>query len=126
MALVQGKENHGEHSLMGLCAHTGLSLAIVMSLVASAIYPRVVEAAEAKSVDTATREIPRAITHEDLWLMPRVGAASVSPDGRLAVFAVTEPAYERDEQRSDLWLVSTDSSHAPRRIGFSAGRAFLV
>jgi hypothetical protein len=33
----------------------------------------------------------KAITHEDLWLMPRVGAPAVSPDGRFAVFSVVEP-----------------------------------
>jgi dipeptidyl aminopeptidase/acylaminoacyl peptidase len=58
----------------------------------------------------------RAPTHEDVWLMRRVGAPAVSPDGRLAVFAVTEPAYERREQRQDLWLVPVDGSAPPRRL----------
>ena len=39
----------------------------------------------------------KAITHEDLWLMPRVGAPVTSPDGRNAVFSVTEPSYKKDE-----------------------------
>ena len=58
----------------------------------------------------------KAITHEDLWLMPRVGAAAVSPDGRLAVFPVVEPAYASDQQVTDLWLVATDGKSAPRRL----------
>ncbi len=64
---------------------------------------------------------PRVITHEDLWLMPRVGAPTVSPDGRLAVFTVSEPSYARDEQRSDLWLVQTDGRGTPRRLTATSG-----
>lgn len=58
----------------------------------------------------------RAVTHEDIWLMPRVGAPEVSPDGKLAVFSVTEPAYSNDQQSSDLWLVATDGKSPPRRL----------
>ena len=56
------------------------------------------------------------ITHEDLWLMPRVDAPLASPDGRLAVFSVTEPAYEKDKSVSDLWLVATDGKTPARRL----------
>lgn len=62
----------------------------------------------------------RRIAHEDVWLTKRVGPPSVSPDGRWAVFAVIEPAYERREQRSDLWLVPVDGSAQPRRITSTA------
>ncbi|HEY0941592.1 MAG TPA: S9 family peptidase [Steroidobacter sp.] len=58
----------------------------------------------------------RAVTHEDIWLMPRVSAPAVSPDGKLAVFSVTEPAYSNDQQASDLWLVATDGKTPPRRL----------
>ena len=58
----------------------------------------------------------KPVTHEDIWLMPRVGAPAVSPDGRLAVFSVVEPSYEKDKQASDLWLVATDGKAAPRRL----------
>ncbi len=57
-----------------------------------------------------------AITHEAMWLLPRVGAPVVSPDGKLAVFLVTEPAYKVDDQVADLWIVPTDGSAAPRRL----------
>src|SRR5690242_2179640 len=50
----------------------------------------------------------RAVTHEDIWLMPRVAAPVVSPDGKNAVFSVTDPAYNADQQASDVWLVATD------------------
>ena len=58
----------------------------------------------------------KPVTHEDIWLMPRVGAAAVSPDGRFAVFPVVEPSYEKDKQASDLWLVATDGKSPPRRL----------
>ena len=66
------------------------------------------------------------ITHKDLWLMKRVGSPSVSPDGRWAVFAVTEPAYDEKTQVSDLWIVATAPERdgkqpAPRRLTGTAG-----
>src|SRR5204862_115398 len=45
------------------------------------------------------------ITHEDVFLMKRVGSPAISPDGRWIVFSVTEPSYAEGEQVSDLWLV---------------------
>ncbi len=62
---------------------------------------------------------PRPMTHEDLWLMPRTGAPVVSPDGRLAVVSLTRPAYDSDEQRSNLWLLHVDGSEPPRQLTFT-------
>src|ERR1700722_2790038 len=56
------------------------------------------------------------ITHEDLWLMKRVGAPVVSPDGKWVVVSVTEPAYDESVTVDDLWLVPTDGSAKPKRI----------
>jgi dipeptidyl aminopeptidase/acylaminoacyl peptidase len=56
------------------------------------------------------------ITHEKLWMMKRVGAPSVSPDGKWVVFPVLEPSYEADQEVSDLWIVAADGSSAPRRL----------
>jgi dipeptidyl aminopeptidase/acylaminoacyl peptidase len=56
------------------------------------------------------------ITHELLWMMKRVGAPVVSPDGKWVVFPVLEPSYEQDKEASDLWLVPADGAAAPRRI----------
>lgn len=61
----------------------------------------------------AEKRIP---THEDIWLMKRVGAPQVSPDGRWVVVSVVEPSYENDGQISDLWLIDTGGRHASRRI----------
>jgi dipeptidyl aminopeptidase/acylaminoacyl peptidase len=63
----------------------------------------------------------RPITHEDVWLMKRVGAPALSPDGRLVVVQVTEPAYDEKDKSSDLWLVPADGSAPPRQVTFSAG-----
>ena len=50
----------------------------------------------------------RLITTEDLWSLKRVGAATVSPDGRWACAAVTRYDMEKNEGTSQLWLLSTD------------------
>lgn len=64
---------------------------------------------------------PRAMTHEDVWLMKRVGAPVLSPDGLRAVVSVTDPAYDPKEQASDLWLVAADGASPPRRLTHSRG-----
>ena len=61
------------------------------------------------------------ITTEDLWLMPRVGAPVASPDGRMAVFAVSQPAYGNGKGSSDLWLVASDGNSPPRQLTFDRG-----
>jgi dipeptidyl aminopeptidase/acylaminoacyl peptidase len=59
---------------------------------------------------------PKTITHESLWMMKRVGAPAVSPDGKWVVYSVLEPSYETDKSVSDLWLLPTDGLKAPHRI----------
>src|ERR1700748_2936151 len=56
------------------------------------------------------------LTHELLWMMKRVGAPIVSPDGKWIVCAVLEPSYEPEKEVSGLWLVPADGGAAPRRI----------
>jgi dipeptidyl aminopeptidase/acylaminoacyl peptidase len=63
----------------------------------------------------------RPITHEDMWLMKRPGALVVSPDGRWLVVAVTEPAYDEAQVRSDLWIVSSDGKGPLRRLTSGKG-----
>lgn len=57
-----------------------------------------------------------AVTHDDVWLMNRLGTPEPSPDGRWAVVLVTEPSYEEDGEIKDLWLVATDGTTAARRL----------
>jgi dipeptidyl aminopeptidase/acylaminoacyl peptidase len=58
----------------------------------------------------------KPITHETLWMMKRVGAPSVSPNGQWVVYSLTEPSYDKDKSVSDLWVVSADGQKPPRRI----------
>jgi dipeptidyl aminopeptidase/acylaminoacyl peptidase len=63
----------------------------------------------------------RTITHEDLWLMKRPGTTAVSPDGRWLVVSVADPSYDDTQKGSDLWIVPSDGSAAPRRL--TAGKS---
>ncbi len=81
----------------------GAGLALALLLLASGT---VATAADGK----------RTITHEDLWLMKRVGPPQPSPDGRWIVVTVTDPAYDQSKQMSDLWLVATDGRTPARRL----------
>ena len=58
----------------------------------------------------------RPVTHADVWLMKRLSTPVPSPDGKWAIFSVTEPSYEKDEVRSDLWIVALDGKTEPRRL----------
>ena len=57
-----------------------------------------------------------AITHEDVYTAKRLGTPTLSPNGQWMVLHVTEPAYDEKEQTSDLWIVPSDGSAAPRRL----------
>ncbi len=70
---------------------------------------------------TILAQTKRPITHEDVWLMKRVGAPIPSPDGKWVVFSVVEPAYDEKDQVSDLWLVPSDGSAKPRRLTSTKG-----
>ena len=65
---------------------------------------------------TAVARRKRIPTHEDIWLMKRVGAPQVSPDGRWIVVSVVEPSYDDNAQLSDLWLIDTSARNSSRRL----------
>jgi dipeptidyl aminopeptidase/acylaminoacyl peptidase len=71
--------------------------------------------------DAQTSGGKRPVTHEDVWLMKRVGAPFPSPDGKWVIFTVIEPAYDEKDQSSDLWVVPADGSAKPRRLTGSKG-----
>ena len=81
-----------------LVLHVGASLALVVL------------------ASTAFAQGQERVTHEALWLMPRVGAPAPSPDGKWVVFPVVQPAYDEREQTSDLWIVPADGSAPARRL----------
>jgi dipeptidyl aminopeptidase/acylaminoacyl peptidase len=90
---------------------TKLSALLILSL--SAHFGHLAYAADAPT--------KHAITHEDVWLMKRIGAPVPSPDGKWAVFPVTDPAYDSKDQWSDLWIKSLTDDSAPRRLTYSKG-----
>ena len=71
------------------------------------------------SAQTAAR--PSPISHESMWMMRRVGAPVVSPDGKWVVVSVTEPAYDDKDQVTDLWIAPADGSGKPRRLTSTKG-----
>ena len=64
----------------------------------------------------ALADAKRTPAHEDIWLMKRVGAPVVSPDGRWIVVSIVEPAYDEGAQLSDLWLIDTSARNSSRRL----------
>jgi dipeptidyl aminopeptidase/acylaminoacyl peptidase len=50
----------------------------------------------------------RPINPADLWQVARVGAPSIAPDGKWCVVEVTRYDLDKDDSRSELWLLSTD------------------
>jgi dipeptidyl aminopeptidase/acylaminoacyl peptidase len=58
----------------------------------------------------------RVPAHEDIWLMKRVGAPQVSPNGKWIVVPVSEPAYDDGSTLSDLWLIDTSARASSRRL----------
>jgi dipeptidyl aminopeptidase/acylaminoacyl peptidase len=71
------------------------------------------------SVSAAAEQ--RVLTHEDVWLLQRIGAPVLSPDGKQAVFSVTEPSYDSAQTVADLWIVPTDGSAPARRLTNTRG-----
>jgi dipeptidyl aminopeptidase/acylaminoacyl peptidase len=63
----------------------------------------------------------RPITHEDLWLMKRVGFPIPSPDGKWVAYPVVSPAYDPREQSTDLWISPSDGGAAPRQLTHGKG-----
>lgn len=78
-------------------------------------------AAAAALVASAEPAPKRPMTVEDLWAMTRVGGPALSPDGKWAVFSATVWSMDENKSNSDLWIVPTDGSAAPRRLTFNEG-----
>lgn len=48
------------------------------------------------------------LTVEELWMVKRVGAPSIAPDGKWCVVEVTTFDIDKDDSSSNLWLLATD------------------
>ena len=58
----------------------------------------------------ASAQSKRPMTVEDLWAVKRVGAPSLSPQGRWVAVEVTTYDMEENSGTSDIWLLGTDGS----------------
>ena len=76
-------------------------------------------AASAASLAAQT-QAKRPITAQDLWAFQRVGAPVLSPDGKTAVFAVTEWSIAKSKSTSSLWLIDVAGGE-PRRLTQAPG-----
>ena len=56
------------------------------------------------------------LTVEDLWAVQRVGAPSLSPDGRRVAVDVTCYDMEQNDRTADIWVLPTGDSEAPVRL----------
>lgn len=63
----------------------------------------------------------KAITHEEMTAMKRVGAPKISPDGKWILFSVSDVSYDEKENNSDLWIAPSDGSKKPRKLTNSKG-----
>ena len=95
------------------------SLGSLLIAAACASLATIVHAADTKAttpVGATQANAKHAITHEDVWLMKRVGAPVASPDGKWAVFSVVDSAYDNKDQWSDLWIKSLLDDSPARRL----------
>ena len=63
----------------------------------------------------------KAITHEEMIAMKRVGTAKVSPDGKWVIFSVSDVNYDDKDNSSDLFIAPIDGSTKPRKLTSSKG-----
>ena len=56
----------------------------------------------------------RPVRFEELAKIRRLGALSVSPDGRRVAFALSTPDVEANKSRSAVWIVGIDGGEARR------------
>jgi dipeptidyl aminopeptidase/acylaminoacyl peptidase len=98
------------------CYQSGFFHARNINLESDAMLKRTLPFILALVATVAVAAEKQSLTHETLFLMKRVGAPSISPDGKWVVFSVTEPSYDEKEQTTDLWIAPTDGSAKPRKL----------
>jgi dipeptidyl aminopeptidase/acylaminoacyl peptidase len=70
------------------------------------------------SLAARSQSIPESapLGAETMWKLQRVGAPSLSPDGKLAVVPVTRYDVEKNQGFTDLWLVPADRPGEARQL----------
>lgn len=88
-----------------------LALALV-AISLAAVAPRPLHAEEQAARTRMTPEV--------LWSLKRLGAPSISPDGKWAAIAVTQYDIKEDKGKTDIWLVPTAGGDARRLTSHDA------
>jgi len=68
------------------------------------------------SVSSGAPTAPRPLQPDDLYRLRVPSQVRLSPDGRLAVYALQEAAAHRDSYVHSIWAVLADGSGVPRRL----------
>ena len=58
----------------------------------------------------------RPMTFDDIMALKNVGAPEISPDGKSIVYTVTSAAMADNENRPEIWLISTEEAGSARRF----------
>jgi len=72
--------------------------------------------AVALSAHSQTSPDSAPLSAQTMWQLQRLGAPSLSPDGKLAVVPVTRYDLEKNEGYTDLWLLPVDKPGEARQL----------
>jgi dipeptidyl aminopeptidase/acylaminoacyl peptidase len=75
------------------------------------------------AVAPAEAQDRRPLTALDLYHLRTAGQVALAPDGRRAVFVVTEVDSAANRYRRDLWIANTDGAATPRRLTWTGSAA---
>jgi tricorn protease-like protein len=89
-------------------------LALMMLLFALAAPPETVVAKGARQNRPA--EKGRALELKDYYRLESIGTPAISPDGRWVAFVRTYIVEAENRRPSEIWLVTSDASTAPKRL----------
>ena len=76
--------------------------------------------ARASQVSSGAGAAPRALQPDDLYNLRVPSQVRLTPDGRLAVFALQATKARRDGYLGSIWGVPTDGSEEPRQLTLGA------
>lgn len=68
------------------------------------------------AIGVMTAQTTKRMRPEDLLEMARIGEASLSPDGKMVVYQLSQPSLEANKSSSDLFCVSLDGKGERRQL----------
>ncbi len=97
-----GPHGAGMHLFTRVTQASGMFVGIMLAIVSARAQPA-----------------SRAMQLDDLFRLHRVTDPQISPDGRRIAYVVTDVVKEENTTNSDIWIVDTDGSAAPRPLTHS-------